>query len=136
MARITNEQAAYLLCSAFEGGSNYWYLISDYTKPEVEATPMGAKEYHPPYISYPFSKGGAVHIVDMEEAYGIDPEEYEAEGIEIHVLDHAAIVRGKKLMEEREDVTHHFVNVLKDNADAETGDVFLQLCLFGEVVYG
>ena len=136
MSRITNEQAAYLLCNAFEGGSNYWYMITDYTKPEVEATPLGANEYHPSYISYPFSKGGAVHIVDMEEAYGVDPEDYEAEGIEVLVLNHAAIVRGKKLMEEKENVKHHFADVLKDNADATTGDVFLQLCLFGDVIYG
>jgi hypothetical protein len=26
--------------------------------------------------------------------------------------------------------------VLNENDDADTGDVFLQLCLFGEVVYG
>ena len=30
----------------------------------------------------------------------------------------------------------HFANVINENDDAETGDVFLQCCLFGEVVFG
>jgi len=30
----------------------------------------------------------------------------------------------------------HFHNFLEENDDAETGDVFIQCCLFGEIVYG
>lgn len=46
------------------------------------------------------------------------------------------IVKALELMALRYPDTH-FKNALDDSAmDAETGDVFLQLCLFGEVVYG
>jgi hypothetical protein len=30
----------------------------------------------------------------------------------------------------------HIADILSENDDATTGDVFLQLCLFGDVVYG
>ena len=125
MSRISNSRAADLLVGAFEGGSNYWYMIADNVKPEVEAQPWGEGEYTPSYISYPFSKGGAVIIVDMEDEEG-----------ERFTLDKKAILRGKLEMENNTDYSHHFADVLNENDDADTSDVFLQLCLFGEVVYG
>jgi hypothetical protein len=30
----------------------------------------------------------------------------------------------------------HFADVLNENDDAGTGDVFLQCCLFGEIIFG
>jgi hypothetical protein len=124
MSRITNEQAADLLCNAFEGGSGYWAAIENFVEPETVAMPWGEDEYHPRYISYPFSKGGAVVLTDIEDD---DEPKF--------VLDHKAVIQGKKLMENSK-YSHHLADVLSDNADATTGDVFLQLCLFGEVVYG
>jgi hypothetical protein len=38
------------------------------------------------------------------------------------------------LMAEKE--PRHFGDFMGENDDATTSDVFLQLCLFGEVVYG
>ena len=29
-----------------------------------------------------------------------------------------------------------FADFIKENEDATTGDIFLQLCLYGEVIYG
>jgi hypothetical protein len=52
------------------------------------------------------------------------------------MLDRAAIERGKELLATDERYSHHYADVLNENDDADTGDVFLQLCLFGEVVYG
>jgi hypothetical protein len=122
---ISNHRAADLLVSALEGGSNYWYQIESSVKPEAEARPWGAEEYTPTYIAYPFSSGGAIIISDMEDE---DGEEY--------TLNKKAIARGKKVMSTDERYSHYYADVLKENDDAETGDVFLQLCLFGEVIYG
>lgn len=61
-----------LLCSAFEGGSNYWYEITRW---------------------------------ELAERYHFDD-------------------------------FSSFAEILDDNADANTGDVFLQCCLFGDVIYG
>ncbi len=129
MSRISNYRAADLLCSAFEGGSNYWYMIESYKKPAsednpfIEGKPWG-DEYTPAYISIPFSEDGAVLMCDAEDE-------------DTHFqLDKESIVRGKKLMEEDEQYSHFFADVLNEEDDAETGDVFLQLCVFGEVIYG
>lgn len=121
MSRISNQRAADLLCSAFEGGSNYWYMIESYVKPEVEGKPW-ADEYTPAYISIPFSVGGAVIIEDDDG--------------KTFTLNKAAIAQGKTLMENDERYSHYFADILNENDDAATGDAFLQLCLFGEVIYG
>jgi len=125
MSRITDKDAADLLCNAFEGGSGYWASIDGFVTPEVVALPWGENEYHPRYISFPFSSGGAVVLVDIEDE---DETKY--------TLNRKAIAQGKRIMEENEQYKRHFADVLNENADADTGDVFLQLCLFGEVVYG
>jgi len=50
------------------------------------------------------------------------------------VLNVAAIQSGLAIMEEKYPI--HFANFLNEDDDAETGDVFLQCCLLGEIVYG
>lgn len=118
---ITNRKAADLICIAFEGGSGYWAEIEGYQDPEKITNPWG-NEYAPRYVSYPFSEGGVVIVRDMEDNKDL-------------ILDKAAIERGKKAFEDDKFI-HHYMNAIKENDDAETGDVFLQLCLFGDVIYG
>jgi hypothetical protein len=48
-------------------------------------------------------------------------------------LDMAAIKNGLKVMAEK--YPHHWQDFVSENDDAITGDVFLQCCLFGEIVY-
>lgn len=118
---ITDRQVADLLCSAFEGGSNYWITAMTIRKGKHDGRPWG-DEYTPTYIAAPFSTGGAVEI---------DP----GEGDPIVTLDLAALQRGVFVMANR--WPQHFANALSEsNADAETGDVFLQCCLFGDIIYG
>lgn len=118
---ITDYRAADLLCSAFEGGSNYWYMIDSYVTPEVMAKPWG-DDYTPAYIFIPFSEGGAVIIEDDDG--------------ETHTLDNAAVERGKELLATDPQYSHQYADLLQENDDGDTGDTFLQLCLFGEVIYG
>lgn len=110
-----------LLCCALEGGSNYWYTIDKFIKPLV-AWHGGKIEYR--HLDYPLSPGGALMISDKEGE----------EGTPTYRLDVLAIEKGLKIMNEK--FSHHFSNWLEENDDAETGDVFLQCCLFGELVYG
>ena len=53
--------------------------------------------------------------------------------IELFVT-HEAIQRGLKLMAEKH--PKHFANLMGETDDAFTHDVFLQLCLLGDIVYG
>lgn len=136
-----------LLCNAIEGGSNYWYRIEKYHYPNKcpicgEITPLrhciGDKPAHPimdtvpqtkedlgiefEHLELPF-KGGYIEFSDLED------EEAEHKNLTIE-----AIQRGVKIMAEK--YPRHFGDWLSENDDAITGDVFLQCCLFGEVVYG
>ena len=121
---ISNHRAADLLCSAFEGGSNYWCIIDHVVTPEEEAKPWG-DEYTPTYISFPFSDGGAIVLGDIED-----------DEADLVTLNKKAIKRGIKLLETDPQYAHHYADVLQENDDATTGDVFLQLCVFGDVVFG
>ena len=103
-----------LLSLAFEGGSNYWY-----TDLEEGHVPDGVSVdfFH---VELPV-KGGTVLFVDKETEIQ-------------HTLDQKTIVNGLQVMAER--YPEHWADVLRDDGDANTGDVFLQCCIFGELVYG
>ena len=130
-----------LLTSALEGGSNDWYFINEFNYPNKcpkcgELTPcttcpkcikitipqtkesLGIEFVH---IELPFKGGWLTFTVPEDE----DGKEY--------ILDMKAIQRGVKVMAER--YPGHFSDWVSENDDAITGDVFLQCCLFGEVVY-
>lgn len=119
-----------LLCTAFEGGSNYWYRIEDFVEPselrshgQLGDGPEGEIFRH---IDYPLSLGGALMVSDFNGCDGEDPR--------TERLDRASIVKGLEVF--RLKYPHHYTNWIEENDDAETGDVFLQCCLFGELVYG
>ena len=49
-------------------------------------------------------------------------------------LDGDAVQRGLQTMAEK--YPRHWGDFIRENEDAITGDVFIQCCLLGEVVYG
>lgn len=107
-----------LLCSAFEGGSNYWYLIERFEYPLGKTR----KDFRYPHVEVPFQEGGAIIVSAQEEP----KKKYR--------LDRAALAKGWALM--RDEYARHYADAMTEDGDATTGDVFLQCCLFGEVVYG
>jgi|OM-RGC.v1.025801105 hypothetical protein len=119
-----------LLCAALEGGSNYWYEIVEYEFPEgitLDDFRKGGRfadpewYWHPAQI-IPLQEGCSVVITDIED----DTERWR--------LNRAAITRGIVTMSQK--YPRHWKNVGTSEEDAETGDVFLQCCLLGEIVYG
>ena len=120
-----------LLVSAFEGGSNYWYRI------ESKKLPPGTKEkdfkeggrmqdadqyYHPMQI-IPTIPGGQLVIRDVSEGLG-----------ETAILDLGALKRGLILLKEK--YPRIWKRAMEGTADAADGDVYLQLSLFGKVIFG
>ena len=120
-----------LLVSAFEGGSNYWYTIVDHEFPQgvtYDDFREGGRfanpdDYWHPETLIPFHPGCATLIA----ADGLD------EGKQFR-LDHERLVRGWDLMKEK--YPRHFADVIAENDDAITADVYLQCCLFGELIFG
>lgn len=116
------ETMSCLLCSAFEGGSNYWYFIEKIVYPEGKT----AADFRHSHIEVPL-QGGSLEITAQEH----DNKE-RADGR--WTLDRKALEKGWQLM--ITDQPHHYADAVTENGDAITGDVFLQLCLFGEVIFG
>jgi hypothetical protein len=117
---IEDQRLQDLLTNALEGGSNYWYILREMTYPKGQTRESLGIEFE--HVELPF-KGGSITIGDYEAAHKPDA-----------VLDRKAIKKGLKIMAAKE--LKHFADFLAENDDATTGDVFLQCCCFGEVIYG
>jgi hypothetical protein len=124
---VSLERVRDLLCNAFEGGSNYWYVIVDYHRPADETKLYrGTDELPFPHLDYPVSEGGhlmiSTHMGD------------EFLGQTKWPLSLVTIRKGLEVM--RQKYPQHWHDFIVENDDATTGDVFLQCCLFEETVYG
>ena len=122
---LTVEHISDVLCSALEGGSNYWYNIEEYITPptwEFSSEPKRDNGFHWAQ-DYPLNPGGALMMSDKDD-YG--------QGT-VNRLDLVTIHKGLTVLAEK--YPHHVADILMENADAGTGDAFLQCCLFGEIVY-
>jgi hypothetical protein len=108
---IPEQRVSDLLVSAFEGGSGYWARLRGYDADMAD------------------------DIVAGKRSLGITEDCGEGEPPVEHVLDRKAVARGLKLFAELEP-RRHFQGFLSEGDDAETGDVFLQMCLLGKIVYG
>lgn len=119
---VTSRQVADLLVGAFEGGSSYW--IENIEIGQVAegfgSANTGSDDYYPRIIRTPLSGGFLrISIVDEEES---------------KVLSLKEIKRGLDLMASK--YQRHWGDFIMEGDDATTSDVFLQLCVFGELIYG
>lgn len=121
---IPKSRIADLLCYAFEGGVGYWCRIVGYREPDEPRSIWGEDTIYR-HVDYPLT-GGAVVCQVTEDETGDEPKTM--------VLDQAAVERGLRLMAEK--APRHWADFLTENEDACTGDVFVQLALLGEIVYG
>lgn len=118
---IPLSRIADLLITAFEGGSNYWYVINSMTKPELLSFRFD-EERVIPSCDYPLNEGGCLMIGDIEDAE-----------VESKILNLATVTTGIELLATT--YPKDFSAILTGDEDASTADVFLQLCLFGKIVY-
>lgn len=73
----------------------------------------------------------------FEQAFepgGVIIREFEEDEPEALRLDREALTRGMQILADK--YPRHFARFVAEDEDAETGDVFLQCCVFGEIVYG
>jgi len=130
---VSLDRVGDLLCSAFEGGSNYWYRI-DYDKSEAPKEinydffgyEENGKKYVFRHVNWPLT-GGKLFVFDR------DAEEDDEDRFQGY-LDLEACKKGLKLMAEK--YPRHYGDFADENDDADTGDVFLQLALFGDIIFG
>lgn len=108
---FTQQRITDLLICAFEGGSNYWYVIL--TKSHKDKN----------IYECPFLEDGYLLIADKEE-----------DDCDGWYLNRKTIQIGLQTMADK--YPRHFGDFINENDDATTGDVFLQCCLFEEVRFG
>ena len=116
-----------LLTCAVEGGSNYWAAFREdpnFIKSITESDKN----------AYVKSEGGEYYA-----RYDIENPNYclrvsDAEGSSTYNVTLESFVNGLGVMANR--YPRHFKDVITDNHDAETGDVFIQCSVFGEIVFG
>lgn len=120
---ISRERVADLLCGALEGGSNYWYNLPDLTEVKRFTKSMVASPLVDKIINAVYDHNVSVPVFDIEDD-------------ENHLGDFnlANIARGEELMSQN--FPDCFGDILKEQDDAETADVWFQLVVMGEVVYG
>jgi len=118
--KVENCRVKDLLTSAVEGGSNYWGEIRDYDL--ANGITLGQFDF--PHIDVPFKEGCSIIFDDIEG----DPD------LSNKKLNLETMQNGLQIMADK--YPHHFADVMTEQDDASTGDVFLQCSLFGEIVFG
>jgi hypothetical protein len=109
---VTPERVSDLLCSAFEGGSPWAVRVKSNAK-----------------------KVGAVYSFEAPtkpDGWLVVRDTYDDD--QSYTIKNSDIIKGLKVMSDK--YNRHFTNFMDENEDAITGDVFLQCCVFGEIVYG
>lgn len=109
-----------LITTALEGGSNYWYFIPDRNIP----TPDG------------FVRNSSIHYEFLDKVYqgSILPIHDDENNERLGEITNATIQRGIRLMFEV--YPQLMADAIKEDYDADCADLFLQLVVMGEIVYG
>lgn len=125
--KITHQELEDMLTTAFEGGSNYWCSNIRVTK-KNKAIPEQQ------FLAEDIASGHVleIEVTDAESEdhdYGI-PEEKAGK----HIVTRDQLIAAFQLMADKQPL--HFQDFADDNSDATTGDVWFQLAVFGDVIYG
>jgi len=142
---IPDQDIEDVLITALEGGSNYWYYLPDVDMALMLFPNHKGKNDQPvlalseKIIRSVLQHGAHFGVWDIEETEGMVPiEELRTMGIKpMGVLNKENIMRGLNLWLDWKNAGGEYVHMIFDPAmDAEDADLFFQLCVLGEVVYG
>lgn len=121
---ITPYDVYNMIVGAIEGGSNYWYWIGSGSMDRVfESTNEMKGEPTVDRLLMAIQSGIKVNIFDFEDRR-----------TKLGTLTPESWAKAEKLMMENH--KSHLGDILKENDDATTADVFFQLAVMGDVVYG
>jgi hypothetical protein len=118
--KLTHELISDVLCSALEGGSNYWIQKIQLVEPSewlFDSEPERGIGMHWTQ-DYPLNPGGAL-LISSDDG--------------VLTLDWDAIQKGLTVL--ATDYPYRFCEILDNNYDANTADAFLQCCLLGGGIY-
>lgn len=116
-----------LLFTALAGGSSYWYGDLRVCTEAPADCDCGENWKHDNLDGgasriYRAAWGGLVELFDMED------------GHKRYTLTKDRLTEGLQIMAQKH--LRHWADFINEAGDARTGDVFLQCCLFGGIMYG
>jgi len=117
------EQRADLLTTALEGGSNYWYFLSDESIEFIRNNSHTAGLSLCDRMMEAIYNGASIPIYDIE-----NPDEKLGE-INIESMNKAEEIMFN-------DFFSHYSDARQEVGDAETADVWFQLSVLGELTFG
>lgn len=109
---------------------NYWPIIRAF-KSDNEMGLFKDCECREDKWAKALMEGKGVVVYDN---YEMDSELNEGETPTKHYLTMDNVQKGLELM--RDEYPHHYADLMMEEDDAITGDVWLQLAVFGELIYG
>lgn len=119
---IKSSDIASLIVSALEGGSNHW--MRHFRMKHTSLTDVGTSIWYSEsrfwedekfIVSIAHDNGKAEEVVNVDR-------------------DYPSLVAAMQLFAEK--YPGHFGDLVYDNADADTGDAFMQVWVLGELVFG
>lgn len=120
--KITKEDIINLFVTALEGGSNYWYYLSEIPSGVRDIkmeTGMSTSEAIGEYVL----RGGSIQVNDAE-----DEEEV------LGTVDMDSLLEA--ISKIKEDYPHVYENIIDEEYDAEDADIFFQIATMGEITFG
>jgi hypothetical protein len=120
---ITKEQIADQLCTALEGGSNYWYMLGDVDRIYFDKSLTLVDNL---VRSLLVDKEYELNVYDIES----DEDEPELLGkVTYKSIGNAFTLMGAHYPKQ-------LANIISGDYDADDSDVWFQLATMGEVVFG
>lgn len=114
-SKVSHSDLECLFITAVEGGSNYWFEVAEGCMPKSES------------------------LSDLYEVC-LECPEFQVDVFERNTFDLLGIINLERLIKGLDimmrDYPRHYADVIEDNADAETADVYFQCVVMGEVVFG
>ena len=130
MELLKNKVRNDLIIDAVEGGSNYWYYFGDEAYNIINKYKGIRKKFHGDFFYGTFSEAILTAINANEKIPVHDIETTELLGY----FSKESIENGEKIMYEK--YPKFFADILSENTDAETADVWFQLCIMGDLIFG
>lgn len=118
---VTLEHFETIITGALEGGSNYWYCLGEGIPPRDEnQTPLSTRIAHCLFNDPTYK----LQIMDLEDE----------EGEPLGYVTQESMLKAFQIISKQ--YPWHYTNLISENDDAETADVFFQVATMGEIVFG
>lgn len=127
---VTDQRREDMIVGALEGGSNYWYWI---TKEGCRIIDEVCSDHKEPFSIRLWKAIKAGKSIPVYEYNGSDLGQ-EALMTKLGEINLKSIEEGEQLMADKS--LSHFMDMINENDDATTADVWFQYCLLKEIVYG